>query len=365
MLNIPRVVIVATITACAVVISGMSAIGFERYAAVRNEAQTSLQTALAEGRVALSASGDEQAALFLQIADADKQLTESAGKTLDESARAALTTAISGAQDTLLRQQKTGRQLAAAIALAERSAQEFVRWPPDQLATAKALMTPRNVDREALATASAAIAAGSAAVQVARTAWQAEQERMVAAAQAQAAADVAAEALARLARARTISPISTVTESGGATAPTAPAPPATPLAPVAGFDVEGYVLALAPNSFISWVDALCEGYYVCGRAWVGGVKSTPVKIELDPALRDIYANRIGLSVLVHESAHARQWLYYGADIISANEALTGLSGAAAVEYMADCATIGKLGYSTDTYTSSCTTDQLDAAALIW
>lgn len=90
-----------------------------------------------------------------------------------------------------------------------------------------------------------------------------------------------------------------------------------------------------------------------------------MKIELDPALKDIYGNRVGISVLVHESAHARQWLYYGSDIISANEALTGLSGAPAVEYMADCATIGKLGYSTGTYTSSCTADQLDAAAKIW
>ena len=138
-----------------------------------------------------------------------------------------------------------------------------------------------------------------------------------------------------------------------------------PIAPVVGFDIEGYVLALAPNSFISWGDALCSGYYVGGRAWVGGVKTTPGKIERDPALRDIYANRIGISVLVHESAHARQWLYYGADIISANEALTGLVGAPALEYMADCATIGKLGYSTGTYTNSCTADQLDAADLIW
>jgi predicted SprT family Zn-dependent metalloprotease len=113
------------------------------------------------------------------------------------------------------------------------------------------------------------------------------------------------------------------------------------------------------------VPALCDGYYVCGRAWVGGVNSTPVRIELDPALYEIYVNTVGISVLVHEAAHARQWLKYGSNIITANEAYTGLVGTIAVERMADCATIVKLGYSTNVYTSSCTPSELEAAATIW
>jgi hypothetical protein len=70
--------------------------------------------------------------------------------------------------------------------------------------------------------------------------------------------------------------------------------------------------------------------------------------------------------LVHEAAHARQWFKYGSTIIPANEAYTpGIVGKDAVEYMADCATIVKLGYSTNVYTRSCTQAQLDAAATIW
>ena len=343
--------------------------GYDRYAAVQNEAQTAMQSAIAQGREAASLGDGEQAVLLLQITDAEKLLSDSVGKTLDEVARTALTKAIAQARIQLAQQKESGRELAAVLALAERAPGDATLWPPDQLAAAARLKNRTAADASTVTMATAAVAKSVAGVQGARVAWQAEQDRAAAAAaaaEAQAAADKAAEeASARLAKARTIASTSTVTESGGATAPSAPAPPAVPIAPVAGFDIEGYVLALAPNSYISWVDALCSGYYVCGRAWVGGVKTTPVKIELDPALRDIYANRIGISVLVHESAHARQWLYYGADIISANEALTGLVGPPAVEYMADCATIVKIGYSTGTYTSSCTSDQLDAAALIW
>ncbi len=204
-------------------------------------------------------------------------------------------------------------------------------------------------------------------VQVAQALWEQEQEEVA----AEKAEAEAAEEAERLARARTIAPTSTLTDSGGSTAPSAPAPPAQEVvvAPVEDGEnlayITSYVAALAPNSFISWVPGLCDGYYVCGRAWVGGVNSTPVRIELDPALYDIYVNTVGISVLVHEAAHARQWLKYGSNIITANEGYTGLVGTIAVERMADCATIVKLGYSTNVYTSSCTPSELEAAATIW
>ena len=204
-------------------------------------------------------------------------------------------------------------------------------------------------------------------VQVAQALWQ-EQQEVVAAEKAEAEA---AEEAERLARAKTITPVSTLTDSGGSTAPSAPAPPAQEVvvAEVQGGEnlafITSYIAALAPNSFISWVPSLCDGYYVCGRAWVGGVNSTPVRIELDPALYDIYVNTVGISVLVHEAAHARQWFKYGSNIITANEGYTGLVGTIAVERMADCATIVKLGYSTNVYTSNCTPSELEAAATIW
>ena len=204
-------------------------------------------------------------------------------------------------------------------------------------------------------------------VQVAQALWQ-EQQEEISAEKAQAEA---AEEAERLARAKTITPVSTLTDSGGSTAPSAPAPPAQEVvvAEVQGGEnlafITSYIAALAPNSFISWVPSLCDGYYVCGRAWVGGVNSTPVRIELDPALYDIYVNTVGISVLVHEAAHARQWFKYGSNIITANEGYTGLVGTIAVERMADCATIVKLGYSTNVYTSNCTPSELEAAATIW
>jgi hypothetical protein len=204
-------------------------------------------------------------------------------------------------------------------------------------------------------------------VQVAQALWEQEQEEVA----AEKAEAEAAEEADRLARARTITPTSTLTDTGGSTAPSAPAPPAQEVvvAEVQGGEnlafITSYIAALAPNSFISWVPSLCDGYYVCGRAWVGGVNSTPVRIELDPALYDIYVNTVGISVLVHEAAHARQWFKYGSNIITANEGYTGLVGTIAVERMADCATIVKLGYSTNVYTSSCTPSELEAAATIW
>jgi phosphopantetheine adenylyltransferase len=204
-------------------------------------------------------------------------------------------------------------------------------------------------------------------VQVAQALWQ-EQQEEISAEKAQAEA---AEEAERLARAKTITPVSTLTDSGGSTAPSAPAPPAQEVvvAEVQGGEnlafITSYIAALAPNSFISWVPNLCDGYYVCGRAWVGGTNSTPVKIELDPALYEIYVNTVGISVLVHEAAHARQWFKYGSNIITANEGYTGLVGTIAVERMADCATIVKLGYSTNVYTSNCTPSELEAAATIW
>jgi hypothetical protein len=205
----------------------------------------------------------------------------------------------------------------------------------------------------------------------------AEMERL---SQEEAAAQ-AAEAAERIAREQTITPTSTLTDTGGSTAPSAPAPPPVTeeilVAPVEEGDTNrsfiiSYIAALAPNSFIEWVPNLCDGFYVCGRAWVGGTNTTPVLIELDPELEEIYINSVGLSVLVHEAAHARQWLKYGALLLSSNAGYLGLpegyteeQAIAAVEYMADCATIVKLGYSTNVYTSSCTQDQLNAAATIW
>lgn len=368
----PRRIVLATIAAGVLLLSVFTGLGYQSYSAVQDESVTTMSQATTAVENQLASIESDTSSFEAAIAQAESILDKSAGKTLDETTRTALLAAIADARTNLDQQDQRTQQLRAAFELASLTFPRELLWPPKALQTALALSQNAGEDGSRLASLERLLDLSVTAVKKAETAWQAEQDRLAAVAAtvaaeaaAEAAAHAAADAAARLAAPRNIPSVSTITESGGSTAPSAPAAPAAVEAPVAGFDIEGYVYNLAPNSYISWVDALCDGYYVCGRAWVGGVTSTPVKIELDPALKDIYANRTGISVLVHEAAHARQWLYYGSDIIPANERLTGLSGPPAVEYMADCATIGKLGYSTGTYTSSCTPDQMDAAALIW
>jgi hypothetical protein len=361
-------VVAATVAACALAATTFVGLGYQRYSEVRTDAQSSMESAEAAANSQVASFGEQQAALELALSNADQVLVASAGVTLDQKARDALKTAMARARTVLTEQTQLNTQLQQVTEATQRTYRADLVWPPTVLIAAQNLNARVGTSSRTLDLAVVAIGKSIGAVQDAQSAWQTEQDRVAAeqaAAEAVAAAEAAAQAAARLAAPRTIAPVSTITESGGSTAPSAPAPPSAPVAAVAGFNVEAYVLALAPNSYIEWVPALCSGYYVCGRAWVGGVNATPVRIELDPALRDIYANAVGISVLVHESAHARQWFYYGPEIITQNELLTGLTGAPAVEYMADCATIGKLGYSTGTYTSSCTADQLTAAALIW
>jgi len=369
----PRRIVIATIVACALILSVFTGLGYQRYSQVRDDARGALQSAIVTGHDKLAAFAEQKIAVDQALVNAEKVVTDSAGKTLDDVARHALMAEISrvrtSEKDNILHSQKFANDLA----LAEEKPTNSYFWPPAFLAVAKGLSDQASADT--LTRLVESLGQKIRAVQVAQAAWQTEQDRIAAAAaeEAQAAAEKAAAAeAARLAAPRKISSVSTITDSGGATAPSAPAPPSAPVAPVVGFDIEAYVLALAPNAFISWVPSLCSGYYVCGRTWVGGASSNQAQIELDPALKDIYPNHVGISVLVHESAHARQWNYYGsiAAMKSGSLALTGGvspsdDGTASVEYMADCATIGKLGYSTGTYTSSCTPEQLAAVAKIW
>lgn len=119
-----------------------------------------------------------------------------------------------------------------------------------------------------------------------------------------------------------------------------------------------------------WNASLCQVNTICGTTTLSS--SAPV-ITLDTDLRDYYlSTNAGTYVLVHEAAHARSWYRYGstANLISASVAVTGNpgnSGRTAVEYMADCATIYKIGLilSAYTYTSSCTPAELAEAATYW
>jgi hypothetical protein len=349
------------------VFSVLMGLGYQRYVDVQHDAQNVMQSATTEINSNIRALANDATVLKAVLVRANHVYNTSGGKTLDETTRTALVASIEDAGETLERGSQLGDDLQTALDDATDKFTSALSWPPTALDVAEQFASnPGTTDARYPSDASLLVAAAElvvaiTAVQKAEIAWQVEQERIAAekAAAEAAAAAAAAEEAAREEAARAIA------ESGGGTTTSAPAPPPEALATDPGFNVEAYVASIAPNAYVAWIPGLCDGFYICGRAQVGGIPTTPVEIRLDPNLREIYSNRLGKSVLTHESAHARQWLYYDGDIIALNEALSGLSGTAAVEYMADCATIVILGYSTGTYTSSCTPDQLAAASLIW
>jgi phosphopantetheine adenylyltransferase len=358
---------ITAITSVVILLSGLGVVANENYiqGQISAAADAEFAVELAQLRIEeISATLDD---LEVAIQNANEIATEAVGQTSDGKDLEALVAEIETAKEIWVKETTRLLELEAAVK-ALRQKTDLETSSGTAIATlVKSVNDAVSSNWGKIVVQVVSLGEKINSVQVAQALWQ-EQQEVVAAEKAEAEA---AEEAERLARAKTITPVSTLTDSGGSTAPSAPAPPAQEVvvAEVQGGEnvafITSYIAALAPNSFISWVPGLCDGYYVCGRAWVGGVNSTPVRIELDPALYDIYVNTVGISVLVHEAAHARQWFKYGSNIITANEGYTGLVGTIAVERMADCATIVKLGYSTNVYTSSCTPSELEAAATIW
>jgi hypothetical protein len=343
---------------------------YQSYTQAQISAVAAAESSIEFGETRISETSDLIDELELAIKNSEESLVNTAGQTLDEQERQALLAEVEESKEIWVEQKTKLLELEAAVK-SLKSQLAYGGSPREALELLTGNISERsNSDWSPIANQIIALGEKITSVISAQASWQKEMVRL---AEEEAAAQ-AKEAAERIAKAKTIAPTSTLTDAGGSTAPSAPAPPPVQeeilVAPIAEGEtnrsfITSYIAALAPNSYISWVANLCNGYYVCGRAWVGGVNTTPVKIELDPALEEIYRNSVGISVLVHEAAHARQWLKYGANIIPANEAITGLVGAPAVEKMADCATIVKLGYSTNVYTSTCTPSELEAAATIW
>jgi phosphopantetheine adenylyltransferase len=358
---------ITAITSVVILLSGLGVVANENYiqGQISAAADAEFAVELAQLRIEeISATLDD---LEVAIQNANEIATEAVGQTSDGKDLEALVAEIETAKEIWVKETTRLLELEAAVK-ALRQKTDLETSSGTAIATlVKSVNDAVSSNWGKIVVQIVSLGEKINSVQVAQALWQEQQEEI----SAEKAEAEAAEEAERLARAKTITPVSTLTDSGGSTAPSAPAPPAQEVvvAEVQGGEnlafITSYIAALAPNSFISWVPGLCDGYYVCGRAWVGGVNSTPVRIELDPALYDIYVNTVGISVLVHEAAHARQWFKYGSNIITANEGYTGLVGTIAVERMADCATIVKLGYSTNVYTSSCTPSELEAAATIW
>lgn len=372
----PRVQMIAALAVSTVLVTTTAVVVGTNYATTQASAQAALVDSIATGKEKVDAVTERIADLELAIKNSQAILNDSNGKVLDEASRQKLEKSIASAQATLKAQKNALVKLKASVSSLKTATPLDVLWPYGQEQRAQAVQDTDGTNVESLVKTVMALGQGIQDVQAAQTAWQAEQERIA----AEQAAAAEAQAAAARAAARNAAAKSTLSESGGTTAPSAPAPPSTPPVLVAqAFNVEAYVAALAPNSYISWVPDLCIRYYACGEARVGGTNSTPVEIRLDPAKRDIYSNSRGITVLVHEAAHARQWWTYGARLldVSLTQAPQFLpaagatdqemrdAGVRAVEYMADCATIGKLGESTGAYTWSCTPLQISSIAEIW
>lgn len=389
----PRGVIAGTVVAGLVAATAVGSLGVQSYLHAREDAESRMLEAVA---TAAETERSLDAVLVVaaeRLAAAELLLTESEARTLDSSARDELRVALERASSLRDRLVRLASGLDGRVAAAQAAFAEQLWWPPTAEETAAALDDDTSGLVRALESALDALSTRAEAVTVAVAAWQAEQDRLAAEAaraaeeeaarQAAEAAKAAAEAAERAAAAaaerqaqpRTIPSTSTLTPTGGATAPSAPPPPPAPAPVVVGFSPEAYLAGFAdPSQYVvQYVPGLCSGYYVCGRTIVGG--GLPViQLDSDPAVMEIYSTDIGKYVLVHEAAHARQFVFYGSILAMITEserfaAESGRTGVNAVEYMADCATIVRLGYALQgmpfPYTGSCTAAQYAEAQRIW
>jgi hypothetical protein len=367
-----RTQMIAALAVSAVLIGSTASWGSQVYVETRASAQQQTQQVLSAGKEQITALTERSADLELAISNATTILNDSSGKVLDENARQVLEKSISTAQAALAANKKTVAKLKTQLKSLSTSDvwEEFL--PTLKRDRAENSITINKKDVETLANNVIALGQGIQAVQATQAAWQAEQDRIAA---EKAAAEAAAAAQAAAA-ARRAAQAKTLEQTGGSTTPTAPAPPVTAAAaaPVTqGFSAEAYIAALAPNAYVVWDNGMCArqfgpNVYLCGFATVNlaGSNTDRVPITLDSSLTERYSNSVGVSVLVHEAAHARQWWKYGPSIMTAYNALVpGQTGSMPVEWMADCATIVKLGYSTGAYTRSCTAEQLAEAATLW
>jgi hypothetical protein len=368
----PRVQMIAALAVSTVLVTSTAVVVGTNFVSTQQSAQSALFDTIATGNERVQALTQRAADLELAIKNAQAILTDSNGKVLDDASRQVLEKSLTQAQQTLKAQKAELVKLKASVSSLKTAQPLDVLWPYGQQLRAQEVQDSDHTSVDALVKAVMAIGTGIQNVQTAQAAWQAEQDRIAA---EEAAAQAAAAAQASAA-ARRAAQAQTLEQTGGSTTPTAPAPPVTAAAaaPVTqGFSAEAYVTALAPNSYIVWVNGMCASQfgpnvYVCGYATVNlrGSNTDRVPITLDSSLTDRYSNSVGVSVLVHEAAHAKQWLKYGPSIMTAYNALVpGQTGSMPVEWIADCATIVKLGYSTGAYTRSCTAEQLAEAATLW
>lgn len=358
---------IAAFSTVAILLSGLTVYATENY----NQAQNSIAAAraLEAGQSQIEEIAKLVDELEQTIRDADQIAFEADGRTLDDEALKDLVAEIEDSKQVWVDQKTKLLELEAAVETLLELRQSDGKWPKDAVAYAQYIEELVASDWTPVISKISSILEKSTSTQAAQGLWLKEQDRIAAEkAAAEAAAKAAADELARKSSEPTslAAPEVAGVQCALKTEAEYPAKKA----------VADYIFAIAPNAITTWECDVCAPGTFCGRAFLPRLETfyqgppqttehATVVVLLDEDYIDLYLTDIGLSILVHEAAHARQHVKYGTFLIRDNEIHTGLVGTAAVEYMADCATIVKLGYSTGAYTSSCTPAQLEAAATIW
>jgi hypothetical protein len=364
----PITAVIAVVT----LISAVGVIAYDQY--TQNQISVAAESSLdrAESRIQeISKLVDE---LEETIRDADQIAYEASGRTLDEQARKDLVAELEVSAQVWVDQKTKLLKMQGGVEQLLKLRGPDGRWSPDAMGIAKLIDEVVDSDWTPITDKISSILAKSSTTQAAQGQWLREQDRIAAENAAQKAAEkAAADNVARQS-----------TEPTGIAIPAAqPTGEPCTIKPIAESPnkqtIASYILGLASNAEVTWQCGICAPGTICGQAWLPNLslmypgyvglpqsaRDARVVIVLDENHIDLYLSPVGLSILVHEAAHARQHVTYGTEIRRVNEAVTGRTGDIAIEWMADCATIVKYGQSTGAYTSQCSPSELEEAAKIW
>ena len=372
---------VAVVSGVAVIVGGVGVFAYQSYTQAQISAVAAAESSIEFGEKRIAETSDLIDELELAIKNSEESLVNTAGQTLDEQEREALLAEIEKSKEIWVEQKTKLLELEAAVKALKKQLTNGTQSREALVLLTRNIVEIASSDWVPITNQIVALGERIGSVEVAQGQWKNEQDRIAAEkAAADAAAKAAADDLARQSTEPTGILISNQT-------PDSKPCEITPLESSPNKQtVEDIVLGLAANTKTTWVCGVCAPGTICGRAllprldkiypgFVGPPQTEAdslVVVVLDENHIDLYLSDSGLSILVHEAAHARQHLKYGTLLLSSNAAYRGLpegytveEATAAVEYMADCATIYRYGKSTGAYTSTCTPSELEAAATIW
>nr|KGA07711.1 MAG: hypothetical protein GM42_1135 [actinobacterium acMicro-1] len=372
-LDTPTKKLVASVVAAAVGLSLLGLTGYVSFGAAQNQARTMLTQASEAAKTSLREFDTDASGLEEKITSAKAVFEASKGKTADEVARKALQKEIDVASTQLRNADREAGELRAIVSHVDTNLEKILAWPPSIFDSYVQLVKSAARLNDELRGPQKQLSTLANGVVQAQKAWQLEQDRLAAEAAAKAAEEAARAQAERLSKPKNIPSESTLTPTGGATEPSAPPPPEVPAPVVEGFNIEAYLSEFVSSSdyTLQYDPGLCDGYYVCGQARFYSDGRAEIWLDGNPSVLEIYSTDAGKYVLVHEAAHIRQYVFYGslALMISESGRFVAYPGTDAVEYMADCATIWRIGYALGgtgyPYTSSCTPEQYAEASRIW